>query len=85
MGYISYKHGSQLIFDNLKNSTSSYKDNKHSVIAGLDQKSDTISGNLVDEPKSKYYNIEIIKKDNKTIELVLGRANVLKIWYNVKK
>ncbi|WP_150114759.1 DUF6705 family protein [Chryseobacterium sp. IHB B 17019] len=79
LGYISYKHGNQLIVDNIKNSTSSYKDNKHSIIAGLDQKRDTISGNLVDEPKSKFFDVKIIKKDSKTIELVLGRGKVLKV------
>jgi len=79
LGYITYKHGNQLILDNLKNSKSGFKDNKHSILAGLDQKSDTISGNLVDEPKSKFYDLKIIKKDSKTIELVLGRDNALKI------
>jgi len=79
LGYITYKHGNELILDNLKNSTSTYKDNKHSIVAGLDQKSDTISGNLVDKLKSKFYDLKIIKKDSKVIELVVGRGKVLKV------
>ena len=84
LGYISYKHGNQVILDNLKNSTSTYKDHKHLLMAGLDQKNDTISGNLVDEPKSKLYGVKIIKKDSKTVEIVLGRAKTLKVGLTPK-
>ncbi|WP_412468792.1 DUF6705 family protein [Pedobacter sp. KLB.chiD] len=78
VGYVSIKHGNQLIYDNLKNFASSYKDKAYSIFAGLDQKSDTISGTLVDEPKIKFYDIKIIRKDNRNLEIVLGRDKVLK-------
>jgi len=79
LGYISYKHGNQLILDNLKYSTATYKDNKHLIMAGLEQKNDTISGNLADKPKNTLYNIKIIKKDSKAIEIVLGRPTTLEV------
>lgn len=53
VGYIKYLKGKQPIFDNMSKSNLLHSNGASSILAGLNQKGDTITGTLRDQLKNK--------------------------------